>query len=148
VNNLPDAEDIMQEAFLKAFMNLDRYKGEVSFGAWLKKIVVNQSLDYLRKRKVEIIPLDENIEIIEDDKLESSWEIDRSIQYEKVIKEISNLPEGYRIILSLYLLEGYDHSEIAEILNISPSTSRSQFNRAKKRLLENLNKKKDKNDKT
>ncbi len=140
VNNFPDAEDIMQESFLKAFQNLDKYKGEVSFGAWLKRIVVNRSLDYLRKRKVDFVEIENEPEIISEVEHESSWEVEENTRYETVIKEINNLPEGYKIILTLYLLEGYNHNEIAEMMKISPSTSRSQFNRAKKRLIDTINK--------
>jgi RNA polymerase sigma factor (sigma-70 family) len=139
INNSLEAEDIMQESFLKAFQNLGRYKGESSFGAWLKKIVVNQSIDFLRKRKIEFVRIENNIENIIDDGAEISWEIDDKTTFDEIINEINNLANGYRIILSLYLLEGYDHDEISQILKISPSTSRSQFNRAKKRLLQNIN---------
>jgi RNA polymerase sigma-70 factor (ECF subfamily) len=133
------AEDIMQESFLKAFKNLDQYRGEVSFGAWLKKIVVNRSLDYLRKKQMvkEDISDHENELIAEEEVM-----IEDSITVEEIRKEIQKLPTGYRVVLSLYLLEGYDHEEIAEILNITPSTSRSQFARARKKLAENLKKKK------
>lgn len=139
VNNRTEAEDIMQESFLKAFKNLGRYNGEASFGSWLKKIVVNQSIDFLRKVKIEFIRIDDSIENIKDDEAEVIGEIDDKTTFNEIIKEINNLPPGYRIILSLYLLEGYDHDEISQILKISPSTSRSQFNRAKKRLLQNIN---------
>jgi RNA polymerase sigma factor (sigma-70 family) len=139
VNNNQDAEDIMQESFLKAFQNLGRYKGEASFGAWLKKIVVNQSIDFLRKRKIKFIRIEDNIVNTIDEETEVLWEIDDNTTHKEIIKGINNLPHGYKIILSLYLLEGYDHDEISQILNITPSTSRSQFNRAKKRLLQNIN---------
>jgi RNA polymerase sigma factor (sigma-70 family) len=139
VNNKTEAEDIMQESFLKAFQNLGRYNGEASFGSWLKKIVINQSIDFIRKRKIEFIRIEENIENIIDYEAEVIWEIDDKTTIKEIIQEINNLANGYRIILSLYLLEGYDHDEISQILKISPSTSRSQFNRAKKRLLQNIN---------
>ncbi|MCB8994949.1 MAG: RNA polymerase sigma factor [Bacteroidales bacterium] len=140
VNNREDAEDIMQESFLKAFRNIQLYKGEVSFGAWLKKIVINQSLDYLRKKKLEFISLEtENLKEISEKDDEN--ELDDKVRLDAVIRELANLPDGYRLILSLYLLEGYDHDEISQILGISSSTSRSQYIRGKKRLLENLKKK-------
>lgn len=148
VGNHTDAEDIMQEAFLKAFQKLGNYKGEVSFGAWLKRIVVNQSIDFLRKRKIEFISIDSGLEFKNEDETDYSWEIEEDTKYLEVITEINLLPEGYRIALTLYLLEGYDHDEISEILKISPSTSRTQFMRAKKRLIENINNKKCKNEKT
>lgn len=132
------AEDIMQESFLKAFKNLDQYRGEVSFGAWLKKIVVNRSLDYLRKKKV----VTEDIENHEHNLIEEEEiDVEDSVTVHDIREEIQKLPDGYRVVLSLYLLEGYDHDEIAEILKINPSTSRSQYARAKKKLAENLKKK-------
>ena len=142
LNNRFEAEDVMQEAFLKAFENLWQFRGEVTFGAWLKRIVINRSVDALRKmNKLPTEPLEKHhnekfSEIDNDEPEEAGPETIRRIS-----EEIYNLPEGYRIVLSLYLLEGYDHDEIAEILGISPSTSRSQFSRAKNKLLLNLKKK-------
>jgi RNA polymerase sigma-70 factor (ECF subfamily) len=144
VSNYSDAEDIMQEAFLKAFQNIEKYKAEVSFGAWLKRIVINQSLDYLRKRKVEFINIEETQDSVLTAEIENSWEIEENTDLQNILNEIKKLPDGYKIVLSLYLLEGYDHDEISEILNISPSTSRSQFMRARKKLIENLNENKNK----
>jgi len=136
LNNSTEAEDIIQESFLKAFQKLNHFSGDVSFGAWLKKIVINASLDELRKKKIEF----EDIENIKISKIEQEDYNESSKEYEvKKIKDaIMILPDGYRIVLSLYLLEGYDHDEIAEITGISASTSRSQLARAKKRLLEIL----------
>ena len=137
VNNSQEAEDIMQESFLKAFSNISQYKEEVSFGAWLKRIVINHSLDYLRKTKT----LFENLEDLKSEPasdIEINEEEDLKLKAGKVREEIMKLPEGYRLVLSLYLIEGYDHNEIARILNISSSTSRSQFVRARKKLIENL----------
>lgn len=142
VNDSQEAEDIMQESFLKAFQNLDQYKGDVSFGSWLKKIVINQSLDHLRKQKLLFDTLESlNNDSYSTDQEDEYTEDETLFEVGKIRNEIGNLPQGYRIVLSLYLLEGYDHDEIAEILGISSSTSRSQFARARKRLLENLKKK-------
>ena len=137
VNNPFEAEDIMQESFLKAFSRISEYRQEVSFGAWLKRIVINRSIDVMRSRKVVFEPLDklkdESIAIeTEEDELTSM------ISAENIIKEIENLSDGYRIVLSLHLIEGYDHKEISEILNIGASTSRSQYSRAKEKLMNNL----------
>lgn len=140
VNDSLEAEDIMQESFLKAFEKINFYKGEVSFGAWLKKIVINHSLDELRKRKLETNSIEESVyEIKDEEDLDSGDEI--SLKVEEIREEIKKLPDGYRIVLSLYLIEGYDHDEISEILDINSSTSRSQFARAKKKLIECLKEK-------
>ncbi len=130
VGNDTEAEDIMQEAFLSAFKKIETYSGQVSFGAWLKKIVVNRSLDYLKKRKAHFEELDERIA----DEMESPVIESRELDIGKLKQAIMELPEGYRVVLSLYLLEGYDHDEISEILQISSSSSRSQLLRAKKKL--------------
>jgi RNA polymerase sigma factor (sigma-70 family) len=135
IGNEVDAEDVMQEAFLKAFTKIDTYEGKVSFGAWLKKIVINRSLDELKKRKVKFVELNEKIPDEEPTSLNVS-----EIQMEKLKKSIQQLPDGYRVVLSLYLLEGYDHEEISQILGISNVSSRSQFMRAKQKLREILQK--------
>jgi RNA polymerase sigma-70 factor (ECF subfamily) len=129
VGNAIEAEDVMQEAFLKAFTKIDTYEGIVSFGAWLKKIVINRSLDQLKKRKVKFEELNEKIPDEEPDSINIS-----EINMERLKKAIQLLPDGYRVVLSLYLLEGYDHEEIAQILGISNVSSRSQFLRAKLKL--------------
>lgn len=135
VNDSMEAEDIMQEAFLSAFEKISTYSGIVSFGAWLKKIVINRSLDALSRKKVIFEDIESHIGISDNshEELKRYEEID--MQVEEVKKAIEKLPDGYRIILSLYLLEGYDHDEIAEILSISSSTSRSQLSRAKQKLI-------------
>ena len=130
-----EAEDVMQEAFLNAFSKIDTYQGVVSFGAWLKKIVINKSLDFLKKRKVKFEELNEKIPDEEPEKIEIS-----EIQMEKLKNAIQNLPDGYRVVLSLYLLEGYDHEEIAQILGITNISSRTQYSRAKLKLREMLHK--------
>jgi RNA polymerase sigma factor (sigma-70 family) len=135
-----EAEDAVQESFLKAFQNLESYLGNVSFGAWLKKIVINTSLDALRKRKYEFENIDDlKAGIIDEDLHFDEAEIEFKV--EQLKKAMLELPDGYRIVLSLNLLEGYDHDEISEILGITPSTSRSQLLRARKKLLELLNEK-------
>ncbi|MFC2152462.1 RNA polymerase sigma factor [Bacteroidota bacterium] len=137
VNDSLEAEDIMQESFLKAFEKINFYKGEVSFGAWLKRIVINHSLDELRKRKLDTNSLEDSVyEVKDEENNENSEEV--SMKVGEIREEIQKLPDGYRVVLSLYLIEGYDHDEISEILNISSSTSRSQFARAKKKLIECL----------
>ncbi|MFV0376994.1 MAG: RNA polymerase sigma factor [Mangrovibacterium sp.] len=134
VANAADAEDIMQEAFLSAFSKLDSYEGKVSFGAWLKKIVINRSLDYLKKRKVKFEEIDEHLANEAPNPRIEMPEVDM----EKLKKAIMQLPHGYRLVLSLYLLEGYDHDEIAQILNITAVASRTQLLRAKRKMKEFL----------
>ncbi|MCK5135050.1 MAG: RNA polymerase sigma factor [Bacteroidales bacterium] len=138
VGDPDDAEDVMQEAFLKAFTKLKTYRGEVSFGAWLKRIMINKALDFLRLKR-ERISLDEvgEIEESQDDPPEM---METEYMAETIKRAIYSLPEGYRIVLSLILLEGYDHEEVSGILNISNATSRTQYHRAKKKLLELLTK--------
>jgi RNA polymerase sigma factor (sigma-70 family) len=132
-----DAEDVLQEAFISAFRNLDNYRGDATFGAWLKRIVVNKALNALNKRKHELIPDDDGQwDVAEED---SATEYREELTVERVKRAIEKLPDGYRTVLSLYLLEGYDHQEIGEIMGISESTSKSQLNRAKARLKEILN---------
>ncbi len=146
VNNNLEAEDIMQESFFKAFEKINLYRGEVSFGAWLKKIVVNHSLDELRKKKLDLLSLEE-AKVNPLETTENTIEEEQEIQAkaEEIKEQINQLPDGYRIVLSLYLIEGYDHDEIGEILNITSSTSRSQCARAKQKLLERIkNNKKEK----
>ena len=138
VRDPDDAEDVMQEAFLKAFSRISTYRGEVSFGAWLKRIVVNKSLDFLRLRRerVSLDEVNEVEEIPEDD----PGVIDHAYSADEIRRAIYALPEGYRLVLSLILLEGYDHEEVSEILRISNATSRTQYHRAKKKLAELLKK--------
>ena len=132
VNDEGEAEDIMQESFLKAFRKIDTYRGEVSFGAWLKKIVINRSLDHLKKKKVQFEEVSTRMQLPDDN------EEYREVDLEQIKKAIRSLPDGYRTILSLHLIEGYDHEEISEILGISNSASRTQYSRAKAKLKELL----------
>jgi len=134
-NNHNDAEDALQEAFINAFKHIQEFEGRSSIGAWLKRIVVNQALNFVQKKKLEFTSLnDQHYLLVADDADENNYVQD----IERVRNAIQKLPDGYRIVFSLYLLEGYDHVEIAEILKISESTSKSQYNRAKKKLKEIL----------
>jgi len=140
VGNIAEAEDVLQEAFLDAFNKVKDFRQDTTFGLWLKQIVVNRSINLLRKRKLDIIELEgEALENIADEDADD----DEEVQYKAALVKdaIKELPEGYRLVISLYLLEGYDHEEIGQILNISENTSRTQFLRAKRKLIEILNKK-------
>lgn len=137
LNNRNDAEDVVQESFVKAFKNLAYFKYESSFGAWLKKIVINNCINHLKKRKVSWISLEEasfKTPIIEPESMELSK--DQMPKLNQIKTAISKLPDGFRVVLTLYLLEGYDHREISEILNIAESTSKTQYHRAKIKLKE------------
>ncbi|WP_134091471.1 RNA polymerase sigma factor [Olivibacter sp. XZL3] len=129
-----EAADVLQDAFIDAFKRLDSFRQESTFGLWMKQIVVNKSLSALRKRTVVF----ESISDIDDVADEEIEESNYSFQLEKVKEAINQLAAGYRLVLTLYLLEGYDHEEIAHILKISENTSRTQFLRAKRKLLEIL----------
>jgi RNA polymerase sigma factor (sigma-70 family) len=129
------AEDALQEAFVNAFQNLKSYQGKATFGAWLKKIVVNKAISILRKNRLDFVLTDELPDVMEEDRMNEG---ELELKVERVREAIHKLPNGFRVVFSLYLLEGYDHKEIAEILGISVSTSKTQYNRAKKKLKELL----------
>jgi RNA polymerase sigma-70 factor (ECF subfamily) len=136
LNNETDAEDLLQNSFVDVFTKLHYFRFDSSIGAWIKRIVINNCINFLKKKRLKTVEMNEcdvAVEIVET----SDWkEIQFSVN--QVQEGIQRLPEGYRVVLTLYLLEGYDHKEIAEILNISPSTSKSQYSRAKKKLREIL----------
>lgn len=142
LNHIGEAEDVVQEAFVDAFTRLDQFRHMSTFGAWLKQIVVNKAITQLRQRKVEWVEIDslmlvdDEVEQLADDS--SSDDSDLVYDVERVTRAMNLLPEGYRTVLSLYLFEGYDHEEISEILSISESTSRTQYMRAKQRLIETI----------
>lgn len=140
INREEDAEDILQESFTSAFRNLEHYRGDAPFGSWLKKIVINKAINALKRKRTEPLPDDERWDVRQDEPAEPYWK-EEDMTVEKVKKGIELLPDGYRSVLSLYLMEGYDHQEIAEIMGITESTSKSQLNRAKSKLKELLTKK-------
>lgn len=138
VKDSMEAEDIVQEAFIKAFSKLEQYKGEVTFGAWLKRIVINKCIDTLKSRKEELTQLDEVHLKVVDTNDDDEWSVDDAITLEEVKEAISSLPDKYRYVLMLYLMEGYDHQEISQILNISEVASRTQLSRGKAKLKDQL----------
>ena len=139
VGNIAEAEDVLQEAFVDAFKRIHDFRQETTFGLWLKQIVVSRSINLLRKRKVELVELGDEVDSIADDEQDN----DEEIQYKvaQVKQAMNELPEGYKQVMSLYLIEGYDHEEIGQILGITENTSRTQFLRAKRKLGEILNRK-------
>lgn len=132
LNNTAEAEEVLQDSFLKAFEKIRNYDPGYSFGAWLKRIVINGSLDVLKKRKPVFVPLDEVRYAQEEEDPEEEMAFD----VETIKKCVAELPDGYRTILSLFVFENCPHREIADLLGISEGTSKSQYNRAKKKLIE------------
>ena len=134
LNNVTEAEDVLQDSFIEAFKNLQNFEYRTSFGGWLKQICVNRSINQLKKRKLDLVDIEKNGQY---DQAEETTIDEREIllKVEAVKRSIMALPDGYRTVLSLYLLEGYDHEEIAGILNVAESTTRTQFIRAKQKLL-------------
>ena len=140
LGDIAEAEDVLQESFLDAFNKIKDFRQETTFGLWLKQIVVSKSINLLRKRRIQWAELEDGmLENI----AEEEQDDDEDIQYRagQVKEAIKELPEGYRLVLSLYLLEGYDHEEIGQILKITENTSRTQFLRAKRKLVELLRRK-------
>lgn len=130
-----EASDILQDSFISAFRNLSSYRSEASFGSWLKRIVINKSVNAVQRNRLIFFADGEEEGI---PALEDANENPFPFEAAQVTEAIRQLPDGYRTVLSLYLIEGYDHSEIAEILDITESTSKSQFSRSKKKLIELL----------
>lgn len=131
-----EAEDVLQEAFVDAFTKIGSFRMEASFGLWLKQIVVNKSINHLRSKKIDLVDINDHshqIEVKNEPEYDDSEEV---YKIEKINAAMPLLPPGYRVVLSMYLFEGYDHEEIAEHLGISESTSRTQYMRAKQKLLQ------------
>lgn len=137
VKNETDAEDLLQNSFVDVFTKLDTFRYQSSIGAWIKRIVVNNAINFLKRSRVYFEELEpRHAEVtgdVSDDELPSP-----GLSVDLVNQAVMRLPDGYRVVFSLYLLEGYDHKEIAKILNITEATSKSQFSRAKKKLRELL----------
>jgi RNA polymerase sigma-70 factor (ECF subfamily) len=138
------AEDIVQESFISAFRSIRRFSNEVPFSAWIRRIVINQSITTLRRNKHhKLFELDEEkigAEITEEVNAKEE-EVELTRQLAEIRLALLELPDGFRTIFSLYYIEGYDHDEIAEIMGIRASTSRSQLTRAKQKLIEKLKQK-------
>jgi RNA polymerase sigma-70 factor (ECF subfamily) len=130
------AEDILQESFTDAFTSLDKFRNESTFGAWLKRIVVYKSYDYLNSKSSQFDFVEDN-EFFEAEEKEPDFnEEDMAREVQRIKDAVKQLPNGSRTILNLYLFEGYDHGEIAQIMNIAESTSKTQYMRAKRKVKE------------
>ncbi len=132
LNNSMDAEDVLQESFLIIYKKIHTFKFESTPGAWIKRIVVNNCINCIRKKKMIIEEIEEERHIREEPIEEKTY----TLEVQKIKEAMMQLSDGYRIVFSLYALEGYDHKEIGEIMNISTSTSKTQYSRAKKKIRE------------
>lgn len=134
MKNREDAEDVLQESFVTAFLRMHTFRFESSFGSWLKRIVINQNINNLKKARLQLEFLEDvgTFAITEEDENNSPEEINFSV--EQVKKAMLDLPEGSRMVFNLYLFEGYDHGEIASILGITETTSKTQYMRAKRKI--------------
>ena len=131
-----EVQDMAQEAFIKAFRKINQFKGDVTFGAWLKRIVINTCLDTIKAKKIEVEPIQEEMIGIADE--DDDWGVSDETTVVEITSAISELPDSYRIVVRLFLLEGYDHKEISEILKITESASRTNLHRGKLKLKESL----------
>lgn len=132
LNDSQEAEDVLQESFISAFQKIEGFRGESSFGSWFKRIVINKSLNQLKRKKLVLEEIDERLhgeKVEEEDEHEEPAYTVQDIQ-----KAMYRLPQGFRVVFSLYMFEDLSHREIAGQLGISESTSKSQLNRAKKKL--------------
>jgi len=135
-NSVEDAEDLLQNSFTDVFSKLHSFRAESSIGAWIKRIVVNNCINHLKKRRIKLDELIDNYHdamVVEEEDCN-----DVTLTVPMVKKALMQLPTGYRVVFSLYALEGYDHEEIGKVLGISTSTSKSQYSRAKQKLRELL----------
>ncbi len=129
-----EAEDVLQESFMDVYRMLHTYRYQSTPGAWIKRIIVNNCINKLRKKKIHFEEIEEGRHLVEKE-VELK---DNSIDVKAIKDALHNLSDGYRAVFSLYAIEGYDHQEIAEILNISVSTSKSQYSRARKKIKETI----------
>ena len=134
VNNVSDAEDVLQDAFVDAFKHLKDFRYNSTFGAWLKRIVINKSISLLRKKKLSLVDID-STQVADRGDTESVDEAAFEYKVEEVRKAIQSLPDGYRAVVSLFLLEEIPQEEIGVMLGISHNTVRTQYHRAKQKLI-------------
>ena len=134
VNNIGDAEDILQESFVDAFRHLEDFRYKSTFGAWLKRIVINKSITLLRKKKMQLVDID-STQVADRNNEDSVDEVAFQYKVDEVRKAIQQLPDGYRAVVSLYLLEEIPQEEIGTMLGISHNTVRTQYHRAKQKLV-------------
>lgn len=136
MNNREEAEDMLQESFAHAFMQLHKFRYESSFGSWIKRIVINHCLNEIKRRKTDLKFFDDMSSF--DGQEDSTESYEAGLSVENIRAAMKFLPNGSKMIFTLYLLEGYDHREISKILNISESNSKSQYMRARRKVKEVL----------
>ncbi|MBK7816362.1 MAG: sigma-70 family RNA polymerase sigma factor [Sphingobacteriaceae bacterium] len=137
LKNRDDAEDVLQDSFIKILLNINQYRGEGNFEGWMKRITVNTALTYLKEKQKIKFETADKLYIVD----EPEEEIDQDIKAEYILECLNELPMGYRTIFNLYLVEGFSHKEIADQLGIKEATSRSQYSKARQYLIELINKK-------
>jgi RNA polymerase sigma-70 factor (ECF subfamily) len=137
VNREADAEDIIQESFTDAFLRLSSFENRSTFGAWLKQIVVYKSIAFIKKQRLSFVEIDRAPDLADENEAD---EVNTWYTVDMIRDTMQRLPDGYRAVLSLYLFEGYDQEEIAELLGVSHSTVRTQYIRGKQKLLQLLKK--------
>jgi RNA polymerase sigma factor (sigma-70 family) len=137
-----EAKDILQDSFIDAFRKLPTLRETGTFPLWLKRIVTNNCINALRKKRLSTTSMEENLEVAEDELMDYDY---TNHQVGEVMSSIDHLPEGCRTVLNLYLFEGYDHKEIAQILNVTESASKAQYSKAKARIRNMLEIKKQRN---
>ncbi len=138
LGNRQEAEDVMQEAFITAFARLGTFDGKAPFGSWLKKIVVNKSIDALRRNRSGIFDDIDLITNYPDNDKQDEYDVVYQITPEKINDIMKEMKESYRLILSLHLIEGYPHDQIAELLGMSYANVRTRYSRARKLLADNI----------
>ncbi len=134
VGNDQDAEDLLQSSFVDVYAHLDTFRYQSTIGAWIKRIVVNNCINFLKRRRLEV----EEFVPFQHDREDEETDPPAGLTVEAVKQALFFLPDGYRVVFSLYALEGYDHQEIAEVLGITEATSKSQYSRARRKLKEIL----------
>ena len=131
--NEMDAEDLLQMSFVDVFMKIDTFRFDSTIGAWIKRIMINNCINHIKRKKILFESWNDQLNEVADEVDQTNGEPDQW-EVNRVRKAIDQLPDGYRVVFTLYTLEGYDHQEIADILDITEATSKSQYSRAKKKL--------------
>jgi RNA polymerase sigma-70 factor (ECF subfamily) len=141
--NRADAEDVLQDGFIKVFSNITNFRQEGSFEGWIKRIMVNTAIDYLNKKQrlnhqMDYDHFEETLEVENEERDDTNY-ADINLSHEELLSIIRSLPDGYRVVFNMYAIEGYSHRDIAEMLNISINTSKTQLFKARKLIRKKIN---------